>query len=119
MLTNYLPIIFFFFLSLAVGAGMLVVGSLVRPKNDYEAKNAPYECGLDPFSDALQRVKPHYYIYAMLFLAFDVEAIFLFPWAIVFDKIGFFALVEMFLFMFIVVLGLLYAWYKGALNWAE
>lgn len=98
---------------------MMVVGSLVRPKNPYKEKNAAYECGLDPFSDAQERIKPGYYIYAMLFLAFDIEAVFLFPWAIVYDRLGLYALVEMVLFIIILLMGLLYAWHKGALKWAS
>lgn len=117
MLAGYIPVLILFLLAAGIGTGMLMVGGLVRPKNRYDEKNSPYECGIEPFGDALDRVKPSYYIYAMLFLAFDVEAIFLFPWAVVFDKIGVFALVEMVLFIVILVIGLLYVWYKGALNW--
>ena len=119
MLVEYLPILLFFFIATGIGCGMLLAGSLVRPKHSYPAKDAPYECGIDPFGDALERVKPRYYIYAMLFLAFDIEAIFLYPWAIVSGRLGMYALVEMFLFLSLLVLGLLYAWYKGALQWGR
>ncbi|MBI5787474.1 MAG: NADH-quinone oxidoreductase subunit A [Candidatus Schekmanbacteria bacterium] len=119
MLTNYLPILFLFFLAAGIGTAMMVGGSLVRPKNQYAEKNSAYECGIDPVGDAMERVKPRYYVYAMIFLAFDVEAVFLFSWAIVFERLGFFALVEMFLFILILILGLLYAWYKGALQWGN
>ena len=96
---------------------MLIVGALLRPNNPVPLKKMTYECGIEPKGDAFERVIPRYYIYAMLFLAFDVETLFLFPWAVVFDRIGVFAFIEMVLFIVILLVGLFYAWAKGALDW--
>jgi NADH-quinone oxidoreductase subunit A len=116
-LSRYIPVLVFMVLAGVIGFSMLYLGILWRPKRPYKEKLSPYECGIEPFGDARERVVPRYYVYAMLFLAFDVEALFLFPWAIVFDKLGVFALVEMVLFIFILLIGLIYAWAKGALDW--
>ncbi len=115
--SSYVPILFFMAVAGGIGAAMLFIGLLWRPSNPYKEKGTPYECGIEPEGDAWERVIPRYYIYAMLFLAFDVEALFLFPWAIVFDKLGIFAFVEMVLFIVVLLIGLAYAWAKGALDW--
>jgi NADH-quinone oxidoreductase subunit A len=81
-------------------------------------KLMPYECGVDPIGDARDRFSVRFYIVAMLFLVFDVETIFLFPWAIIYDKLALFGLVEMLVFIGILVVGYYYAWKKGALEWA-
>jgi NADH-quinone oxidoreductase subunit A len=115
--SSYIPVLFFIALAAGIGGIMLLLGIMWRPQRRYEEKLSPYECGMTPTGDAWERVIPRYYVYAMLFLAFDVEALFLFPWAIVFDRIGLFAFVEMVLFIIILVIGLVYAWAKGALDW--
>ena len=100
----------------------LVLGRFLRPINYEKAKMRPYECGIDPTTEAHERFTVRYYIVAMLFLIFDVETIFLLPWAIIFmgDDFSFtkFALIEMFVFIAILIVGYYYAWRKGALEWA-
>ena len=119
---NYVPIfIFIAFVGILIPVTLLAA-KLVRPDNPSKSKLMPYECGIDPTTDAHSRFTVRYYIVAMLFLIFDVETIFLLPWAIIFmgDNFSFtkFALVEMFVFIAILVVGYYYAWRKGALEWA-
>jgi NADH-quinone oxidoreductase subunit A len=116
-LNSYVPVLFFMALAGIIGLAMLYMGLLWRPNRPYKEKRAPYECGIEPEGEAQERIISRYYIYAMLFIAFDVEAVFLFPWAIIFDKLGVFALVEMVLFVIVLFVGLVYAWAKGALDW--
>lgn len=98
-----------------------VIGSvlawLLRPKKPNPIKNSTYECGVETFGDTWVQFKAQYYLFALIFVVFDVEAVFLFPWAVAFNKLGLYALVEMILFIAILVAGLLYAWRKGALEW--
>lgn len=117
-LNAYSPMLITLAIAAGIGVAMLVVGwILFRPNNPTPLKQVTYECGIEPEGDAWERVIPRYYIYAMLFLAFDVETLFLFPWAVVFDRIGMFAFIEMVLFILILLVGLFYAWAKGALDW--
>ena len=113
----YSPVLIILAIAVGIGAPMLIIGILFRPSNPLPLKKLTYECGIEPEGDAFERMIPRYYIYAMLFLAFDVETLFLFPWAIVFDRIGLFAFIEMVLFIVILLIGLFYAWAKGALDW--
>ena len=115
--SNYLPILVLMIVATAFGLGALVVGVLFRPKRSYAEKLMPYESGNIPVGEPRQRFSVHFYIIAMLFLVFDIEAVFLYPWAVVFDKIGFFAYVEMMLFIIILLVGYVYAWKKDAFNW--
>jgi len=119
---NYVPIfIFIAFIGILIPITLLAA-KLVRPDNPGKEKLMPYECGIDPETSAHERFTVRYYIVAMLFLIFDVETIFLLPWAIIFmgDDFSFtkFALIEMFVFIGILVVGYYYAWRKGALEWA-
>jgi NADH-quinone oxidoreductase subunit A len=114
---NYIPILMFIGIALAFGLVSLMVGKLVRPSKPYRAKLAPYESGSPLFSDARIQFPMRYYIIAMLFVIFDIEVIFLFPWAVVYRRLGVVGLVEMGLFLFILIIGLWYAWKKGALEW--
>jgi len=95
----------------------LAVAWLLRPKKPNPAKNATYECGMETIGDTWVQFKAQYYLYALIFVVFDVEAVFIFPWAVAYNKLGLYALVEMILFVAILVGGLLYAWRKGALEW--
>ena len=95
----------------------LVVSWLIRPKKPNPVKNSTYECGVETIGDAWVQFKAQYYLYALIFVVFDVEAIFIFPWAVAYGKLGLYALAEMVLFVGILVGGLLYAWRKGALEW--
>ena len=114
---NYLPVLIFIVLALAFGLGTLVLGIILRPSSPYREKLLPYESGSEPFSSARISFPFRYYIIAMLFVIFDVETIFFFPWAVVFTKIGFYALMEMLVFIGILLVGYFYAWKKGALEW--
>lgn len=114
---HYVPILLFLLVAIGFGAISLTVGKLIRPKNPYKDKNAPYECGVPPINDARERFSIRYYVIAMLFLVFDVEVVFLYPWAVDFSRLGLFGLVEMMIFIFILLIGYVYAWKKEALEW--
>jgi NADH-quinone oxidoreductase subunit A len=109
------------FLSVCLGNAVLLasISKLLGPNRPSVAKKTPYESGMPPIGPAQQRYTVRYYIVAMLFVVFDIEAIFLYPWAIAFDAIGIYGLIEMALFIVLLVVGYLYAWRKGALDWAS
>ena len=115
---GYIPIILFFLIAIALPFILLGLSRLVQRRVFEREKLLPYECGVDPIGDARDRFSVRYYIVAMLFLVFDVEVVFLFPWAIIYDKLAVFGLVEMLVFIGILVVGYYYAWRKGALEWA-
>lgn len=115
--TDYLPVLIFFVIAGAFGFVTIMMGKLVRPQAPYREKLLPYECGAPPISDARQPFPMRYYIIAMLFVLFDIEAVFMYPWAVVFNQIGIYGLVEMILFIFVLLVGYVYAWGKGALEW--
>ncbi len=114
---HFLPVVVFLLIGTAIGFGMLIFGSLIRPKNPYPEKLITYESGITPFMDAHQKFSIRYYIIAMLFLIFDIEAVFLYPWAVAFNFIGLYGLIEMVIFVVILLVGYFYAWKKGALEW--
>jgi len=114
---NYLPILLFIGIAMAFGAVSLLAGRLVRPSRPYRAKLSPYESGSPLFSDARIQFPMRYYIIAMLFVIFDIEVIFILPWAVRFQLLGLLGLVEMLVFIGILLVGLWYAWKKGALEW--
>jgi NADH-quinone oxidoreductase subunit A len=114
---NYVPILLFISVALAVGAFALLAGSLSRPNRPYRAKLTPYESGSPLFSDARIQFPMRYYIIAMLFVVFDIEVIFMIPWAIRFQSLGLLGLIEMLVFIIILLAGFWYAWKKGALEW--
>lgn len=116
-LTRYFPILLFIFMALAFGVGTLLISYLVQPKYPEPEKLSAYECGSEPFSDARMPFPVRYYIFAMLFVIFDIEVIFLYPWAVVFDKIGVIGLIEMMIFIALFLVAYVYAWRKGALEW--
>lgn len=116
-LSRYFPILLFVFIALAFGAGTLLISYFVQPKYPEPEKLSTYECGSEPFSDARMPFPVRYYIFAMLFVIFDVEVIFLYPWAIVFSKIGLIGLIEMLIFIGLFLVAYVYAWRKGALEW--
>lgn len=114
---NYVPI-FIFIVLIAVAIPLpLLLAKLVRPENPTKEKLMPYECGIDPVDDARGRYTVRFYIVAILFVVFDVETIFLFPWAVKFKALGLFGLIEMLVFLFILVVGYIWIWKKGALEW--
>ncbi|MDH4154505.1 MAG: NADH-quinone oxidoreductase subunit A [Nitrospira sp.] len=116
-LTKYFPIFLFIFMGLILGMLTLLVSYFVQPRYPEPEKLSTYECGSEPFSDARMPFPVRYYIFAMLFVIFDIEVIFLYPWAVVFTKIGIVGLVEMLIFIGLFVVAYVYAWRKGALEW--
>jgi NADH-quinone oxidoreductase subunit A len=114
---NYVPIfIFIAFLSILLPVTLLAA-KLVRPDNPSKTKLMPYECGIDPIDSSRGRYTVRYYIIAILFVVFDVETIFLFPWAVKFKAFGLFGLLEMLIFLAILIAGYIWVWKKGALEW--
>jgi NADH-quinone oxidoreductase subunit A len=116
-LGRYFPVLIFIGLALAFGVVTLIISYLVQPKYPESEKLSAYECGSEPFSDARMPFPVRYYIFAMLFVIFDIEIIFLYPWAVVFDQIGLIGLLEMLVFIGLFLLAYVYAWRKGALEW--
>lgn len=115
--TEYLPVLIFVAFASIFGFGNLLIGGLFRLKRPYPEKLMPYESGNPPLGEPRQRFSVKFYIIAMLFVVFDVEAVFLYPWAVVFDMIGLYALIEMVIFIAILMAGYLYVWKKGAFQW--
>ena len=116
-LTKYFPVFLFIFVGGTLGLLTLLVSYFVQPRYPEPEKLSTYECGAEPFSDARMPFPVRYYIFAMLFVIFDIEVIFLYPWAVVFTKIGIVGLVEMLIFIGLFVVAYVYAWRKGALEW--
>jgi NADH-quinone oxidoreductase subunit A len=117
MLGNYLPILIFMCLTLIMGSVLIVLGKLLGPSRPDAEKNSPYECGFEAFEDSRMKFDVRYYLVAILFIIFDLEIAFLFPWAIVLDQVGTFGLVAMAVFLAVLVIGFIYEWKKGALEW--
>lgn len=117
MLGNYFPILLFILIGLAVGIFPIILGKLVGPNRPDEEKNSPYECGFEAFEDARMKFDVRYYLVAILFILFDLEIAFLFPWAVALKEIGAFGFWAMMVFLFILVVGFVYEWMKGALEW--
>jgi NADH-quinone oxidoreductase subunit A len=116
-LSRYFPILLFVGIAMAFGVVTLVLSYVVQPKYPEAEKLSAYECGSEPFSDARMPFPVRYYIFAMLFVIFDIEVIFLYPWAVVYGQIGLFGLVEMLVFIALFLVAYVYAWRKGALEW--
>jgi len=116
-LARYFPILLFIFVTLVFGVATLLLSYLVQPKYPEPEKLTTYECGSEPFSDARMPFPVRYYIFAMLFVIFDIEVIFLYPWAVVFTKIELIGLIEMLVFIGLFLVAYVYAWRKGALEW--
>jgi NADH-quinone oxidoreductase subunit A len=117
MLRSYIPI--FLFIGIAAGFAVftILLSKLVHAEKGNTVKLQPYECGIESVGDARDRYSIRYYLIAMLFVIFDVETIFMFPWAVSLDRLAVFGLIEMLVFLFILVVGYFYAWKKGALEW--
>jgi NADH-quinone oxidoreductase subunit A len=118
MLDAYVPILIFTLVAIGFAIFTLVFSQLLQPKKYNKVKLEPYECGIEPTTDARDRYSVRYYLVAMLFVIFDVETVFMFPWAVIMDQLALFGLIEMLVFLLILVVGYLYAWRKGALEWA-
>ena len=117
MLENYFPILIFIVVGLGVGFGPLIMGLILSPFKPSQAKNSPYECGFEAFEDARMKFDVRYYLVAILFILFDLEITFLFQWAVVINEIGLLGYFAMMLFLGILIVGFIYEWKKGALDW--
>ena len=117
MLTEFGKILIFFLLGTVFVAGGLVTNWILRPKRPYPEKLSSYECGEEPVGSAWVRFNVRFYVIALVFLIFDVEVVFLFPWALVYRELGLFAFLEMAVFLTILLIGLAYVWVKGDLDW--
>jgi NADH-quinone oxidoreductase subunit A len=117
MLGNYLPILIFLMVTAVMGSVFIILGKLLGPSRPDSEKNSPYECGFEAFEDSRMKFDVRYYLVAILFIIFDLEIAFLFPWAIVLDQIGTFGLLAMGIFLGVLVIGFIYEWKKGALEW--
>jgi NADH-quinone oxidoreductase subunit A len=119
MLSDYAPILVFLALCVAFGGGVQLLNAVVGPHKPSPEKELPYECGIMPVESARRRFSVSFYVTAMLFIIFDVESIFLFPWATVVRDLRIFGLVEIGIFIFTLLAALVYVWRKGALQWGD
>ncbi len=117
MLENYLPVLLFIALGVVFGLGPLVMGFMLGPRKPDSEKLSIYECGFEPFEDSRMKFDVRYYLVAILFILFDLEITFLFPWAAVLQDIGWFGFWAMVMFLALLVIGFIYEWKKGALEW--
>ena len=117
MLSQYLPILFLFLFVAGFAISTILLSKMVGPRKPSREKLSTYECGEEPIGDARKRFNIRFYIIAMLFIIFDIELVFLYPWAVLFRKLNLFGFVEMLIFVIILFLGYVYAWKKGALEW--
>ena len=117
LLKEYLPIILFLIISLGLSVGFIVINYLLSPKKPDPEKLSAYECGFEPFNDSRMEFDVRFYLVAILFIIFDLEIAFLFPWAISLSNIGFLGFASMMIFLFILTVGFVYEWKKGVLDW--
>jgi NADH-quinone oxidoreductase subunit A len=117
MIDSYLPILVILLLAAFIGAVIVVLSSILSRRNPTPIKLMPYECGMDPIGGARGRFSVRFFLIAMLFIVFDIELIFLFPWATIYDKLQIFGFIEMLVFVCVLLVGLVYVWKKGALEW--
>jgi NADH-quinone oxidoreductase subunit A len=116
-LDNYGPLLLMFILAAGLSGAMIVASTLIGRHKPSRVKDEPYECGIEPTGDARQPIFVQFYMVALLFILFDIEAIFLYPWALVYRKLGVFGFVEMVLYIIILLAGYIFLWKKGALDW--
>ena len=114
---NYIPILMFLLIAIAFAGGTILMSSLIVPRRSNRVKMSAYECGVDPVGDARERFSIKFYLVAVLFILFDIEAVFLYPWAVAFRQLGLYGLVEMLLFIGILLIGYVYVLKKRALEW--
>ncbi|MEP7085611.1 MAG: NADH-quinone oxidoreductase subunit A [Betaproteobacteria bacterium] len=117
MLAEYLPTLLFLIVAAGIGVALIVIGNLLGPKRPTAEKLSPYECGFAAFEDSRMKFDVRYYLVAILFIVFDLEIAFVIPWALVFRELGMFGLVEMGVFLALLLIGFVYVWKKGALEW--
>ncbi|MFJ7745016.1 NADH-quinone oxidoreductase subunit A [Peribacillus sp. NPDC097295] len=114
---NYLIVFVFLSLGILLPVVALFLGKLLRPHKPNEMKYTTYESGVEPFQDSRVQFNVRYYLFGLMFVIFDVETVFLYPWAVAYEELGLFALIEMLFFVLILLLGLIYAWKKKVLKW--
>ena len=117
MLENYLPVLIFITIGLLIGVVPIIIGFILGPHKPDSEKLSPYECGFEAFEDSRMKFDVRYYLVAILFIIFDLEIAFLFPWAVVLEDIGLFGFAAMAIFLGVLVIGFIYEWKKGALEW--
>jgi NADH-quinone oxidoreductase subunit A len=117
MISSYLPILVILLLSIFIGAVIIVLSTVLAKRDPTKIKLMPYECGMDPIGSARRRFSVRFFVMGMLFIVFDIEIIFLFPWATIYDRLMFFGFTEMLVFVLVLFVGLVYVWKKGALEW--
>lgn len=116
-MSEWIYVALFIAVGLIIPIGAIAAGFILGPKKPNPIKEATYECGVEPVGEAWIQFKPQYYIFALVFLVFDVEAVFLFPWAVKLGQLGLYAVVEGIIFVSILIVGLVYTWRKGMLEW--
>ena len=116
-LEQYLPALLFILVGFGVGVAPQIIGYILGPNRPDAAKNSPYECGFEAFEDARMKFDVRYYLVAILFILFDLEIAFLVPWAVALKDVGFLGVMDVMIFLAILVLGFVYMWKKGALEW--
>ena len=114
---EYLPVLLFLVVAIGFGAGTIALSTIIVPRRPNPVKDAPYECGVEPVGDARARFSVKFYLVAVLFILFDIEAVFLYPWAVAFRQLGLYGLIEMALFIVVLLVGYLYVLKKRALDW--
>ena len=117
-LSDYLSIAIFLFIALFLSIGFILANFLASPSNPDPEKLSAYECGFEPFQDSRSKFEVKFYLVAILFIIFDLEIIFLFPWAVAFDQVGLFGFLSMMFFLLVLTIGFVYEWMKGALDWS-
>ncbi len=117
MLENYLPVLIFLIIGMMIGVLPFAAGRILGPRKPNKAKESPYECGFEAFDDARLPFDIRFYLVAILFIIFDLETAFLFPWAVVLHKIGWTGFWAMMIFLSVLIVGFIYEWKKGALEW--
>ncbi len=120
VILGYLPIFIYLIVVAFIGSALIIASALIGRKNPSAEKLSTYECGMTPIKDARRRLDIRFYLIAMLFIIFDIEVVFLYPWAILFDRFEpmIFGFIEMLMFIVVLLLGYVYVWRKGALNWS-
>jgi len=116
-MSEYVPVVIMLFLAAATAVGMLVATTMIGPRKKFADKMEPFECGESPIVSPKQRFSVKFYLVALFFVIFDIEAVFVYPWAVLFKDLGMFGFIEMMIFIFILAIGLIYVWRRGALEW--
>jgi NADH-quinone oxidoreductase subunit A len=116
-MSEYVPVIMMLVIAGGISAAIITLSLLIGPKKEFEEKMEPFECGESPIVSPKLRFSVRFYVIALFFVVFDIEAVFLYPWAVIFKDLGLFGFIEMMLFIIILAIGLLYVWRRGALEW--